>query len=65
LDTISAWPETVEDGWNMVVGKENNRQQIQRENIIDAVRSFEPNEKQLNIFGNGKAAEIICDLLVC
>jgi hypothetical protein len=49
----------------MVVGKENNRQQIQRENIIDAVRSFEPNEKQLNIFGNGKAAEIICDLLVC
>jgi UDP-GlcNAc3NAcA epimerase len=65
LDTVSAWPETVEDGWNMVVGKENDRQQTQRENIIDAVRSFEPNEKQLNIFGNGKAAEIICDLLVC
>jgi hypothetical protein len=37
LDTVSAWPETVEDGWNMVVGKENDRQQIQRENIIDAV----------------------------
>lgn len=65
LDTVSAWSETVEDGWNMVVGKENDRQQIQRKNIIDAVRSFEPNEKQLNIFGNGKAAEIICDLLVC
>ncbi len=37
LDTVTAWPETVEDGWNMVVGKENDRQQIQRENIIDAV----------------------------
>ncbi len=63
--TVSTWPETVEDGWNMVVGKENARQQIQRENIIDAVRSFEPNKKQQNIFGNGKAAEKICDLLVC
>lgn len=65
LDTVSAWPETVEDGWNMVVGEETECQQIKRKNIINAVRSFEPNKKQHNIFGNGKAAEIICDLLVC
>ncbi|CEO88237.1 UDP-N-acetylglucosamine 2-epimerase homolog (fragment) [Syntrophaceticus schinkii] len=65
LDTVSAWPETVEDGWNMVVGEETECQQIKRKNIINAVRSFEPNEKQHNIFGNGKAAEILCDLLVC
>jgi hypothetical protein len=32
-----------------------------RKNIINAVISFEPNKKQHNIFGNGKAAEIICD----
>jgi hypothetical protein len=65
LDTVSAWPETVEDGWNIVVGEETVRQQLRRESIINAVRSFEPNKKQQNIFGNGKAAEKICDLLVC
>jgi UDP-GlcNAc3NAcA epimerase len=65
LDTVSAWPETVEDGWNIVVGEETDRQQLRRENIINAVKSFEPNKKQQNIFGNGKAAEKICDLLVC
>jgi UDP-N-acetylglucosamine 2-epimerase len=64
LDTVSAWPETVEDGWNMVVGEEINHQQITSENIIHAARTFEPNKKQLNIFGDGKAAENICDLLV-
>jgi UDP-N-acetylglucosamine 2-epimerase (non-hydrolysing) len=64
LDTVSAWPETVEDGWNMVVGEEFDHPQLKRENIINAVRSFEPNKKQQNIFGNGKAAEKICDLLV-
>jgi UDP-GlcNAc3NAcA epimerase len=65
LDTVSAWPETVEDEWNMVVGEESDRQQLRRENIINAIRSFEPNKKQHNIFGNGKAVEKICDLLVC
>jgi UDP-GlcNAc3NAcA epimerase len=65
LDTVSAWPETVEDGWNIVVGEETVRQQLRRESIINAVRSFELNKKQQNIFGNGKAAEKICDLLVC
>jgi UDP-GlcNAc3NAcA epimerase len=64
LDTVSAWPETVEDGWNMVVGEEINHQQITSENIIHAARTFEPNKKQLNIFDDGKAAENICDLLV-
>jgi UDP-GlcNAc3NAcA epimerase len=63
LDTVSAWPETVEDGWNMVVGEEINHQQITSENIIHAARTFEPNKEQLNIFGDGKAAEKICDLL--
>jgi hypothetical protein len=47
-----------------VVGEEINHQQITSENIIHAARTFEPNKKQLNIFGDGKAAENICDLLV-
>jgi UDP-GlcNAc3NAcA epimerase len=63
LDTVSAWPETVEDGWNTVVGKENDHQQIQRENISNAVRSFEPNKKQNNIFGDGQASEKICGII--
>jgi UDP-GlcNAc3NAcA epimerase len=65
LDTVSAWPETVEDGWNTVVGEETVRKQLRRENIINEVKYFEPNIEQHNIFGNGKAAEKICDLLVC
>ncbi|MGI6078564.1 MAG: non-hydrolyzing UDP-N-acetylglucosamine 2-epimerase [Fastidiosipilaceae bacterium] len=63
LDTVSAWPETVEDGWNIVVGKETDRQQIQKENIINAVRSFEPNKKQQNVFGDGKARHKICRII--
>ena len=47
-----------------MLGGETDRQKIQRENISNAIRPFEPNLKQLNIFGNGKAAEKICDLLV-
>lgn len=70
LDTVSAWPETVEDGWNMVVGadgegtEDTDHQQLHREKIIQAARSFKPNKKQQYIFGIGKAAEMICNLLV-
>ena len=64
LDTASAWPETVKDGWNIVVGNKANYQQIQREYIIHAVRSFEPSKKQQNIFGSGNAAKTICNLLL-
>lgn len=70
LDTVSAWPETVEDGWNMVVGgdgegaEDTDHQQLHRERIIQAARSFKPNKEQQNIFCNGKAADKICELLV-
>lgn len=68
-NTVSAWPETVEDGWNMVVRadeeetKITDHQQLHRERIIQAARFFEPNTDQQNIFGDGKATEMICDLL--
>jgi hypothetical protein len=39
-------------------------QQLHRERIIQAARSFEPNKEQQNIFGDGKAADKICNLLV-
>ncbi len=58
LDTVSAWPETVEDGWNMVVGEETECHQIKRKNIIDAVRSFEPNENNLIYLVTGRQQKI-------
>jgi len=59
LDTVSAWPETVEDGWNTVAA----RQQLQKERIVQAARSFKPNKEQQSVFGDGRAAERICELL--
>lgn len=70
LDTASAWLETVEDGWNVVIGADGEGaedtapQHLYRERIIQAARSFKPNKEQQNIFSDGKTAEKICDLLV-
>jgi len=50
LDEATGWPETVEDGWNILVGAD-------KEKIIEAVRDFEPKGKQRNVFGDGKAAQ--------
>jgi len=46
------WVETVEDGWNVLVGADT-------EKIVKAVKSFTPPQKQSNHFGNGKASEKI------
>jgi hypothetical protein len=54
----------------MVVGadgegaEDTDPQHLYRERIIQAARSFKPNKEQQNMFGNGKAAEKICNLLV-
>ncbi|MFW6150779.1 MAG: UDP-N-acetylglucosamine 2-epimerase, partial [Chloroflexota bacterium] len=56
LDDATGWPETVDDGWNTLVGSDRAR-------IIDAVRHFEPQGEQRRLFGNGHAAESIVDLL--
>ncbi len=50
------WVETVEAGWNMVVG-------TRRERIIDAVRSVSPPAARPNLFGDGTASENIVRLL--
>jgi hypothetical protein len=55
---------------NMVVGadgeeaEDTDPQHLYRKRIIQAARYFEPNKEQQNIFGNGKATEKICNLLV-
>ncbi|GAI99006.1 unnamed protein product, partial [marine sediment metagenome] len=50
LDEATGWLETVEDGWNTLVGSDKNR-------IIKAVRHFQPKGKQSAVFGDGKACE--------
>jgi UDP-N-acetylglucosamine 2-epimerase len=71
LDTVSAWPETVEDRWNTVAGidiegketEETDRQQLQKKKIIQTVSAFKPDKEQQNVFGDGQAAKKICELL--
>lgn len=50
------WVETVEDGWNMLVGADYER-------IMDSIEHFEGAKSIGNIFGNGDAAERICEVL--
>lgn len=52
LDEMTGWPETVENGWNILVGSDSGK-------IVEAVKHFEPRGKQANIFGDGRAAERI------
>ncbi|MFP3898645.1 MAG: UDP-N-acetylglucosamine 2-epimerase [Dehalococcoidia bacterium] len=56
MDDATGWPETVEDGWNTLVGSDRDR-------IIDAVRQFEPKGEQGNVFGDGHAAQKIVEII--
>ena len=40
------WVETVEDGWNLLVGSDKNA-------IIEACGDFEPARGQRDVFGSG------------
>ena len=50
------WIETIEDGWNVLVSRDKNK-------IIDAIKNFNPKEKQRNVYGNGKAARKIAEVI--
>ncbi|NUQ86766.1 MAG: UDP-N-acetylglucosamine 2-epimerase (non-hydrolyzing) [Anaerolineales bacterium] len=50
------WVETVEAGWNVVVGTQRGR-------IIDAVRNVSPPAARPNLFGDGTASQNIVRLL--
>jgi UDP-N-acetylglucosamine 2-epimerase (non-hydrolysing) len=50
------WPETVEDGWNLLVGSK-------REDIVRAAREFEPSGRQRQVFGTGDASQRIVQKL--
>jgi len=51
LRDSTEWVETVEDGWNVLVG-------VDKERIIRMAKGFEPNEEQRNIFGQGACKKI-------
>jgi UDP-N-acetylglucosamine 2-epimerase (non-hydrolysing) len=56
LDETTGWVETVEDGWNTLVASK-------REKIVEAIKHFQPTGKQRDVFGDGKAAERIVDII--
>ncbi len=50
----TAWPDTVEAGWNTCVDAD-------RQKILDTVKGFAPPASQRSVFGEGNAGEIIVD----
>ncbi len=50
------WVETVEDGWNVLVGSDPDR-------IRTAIQSFDPPSKQSDHYGDGHASERILEQL--
>jgi UDP-N-acetylglucosamine 2-epimerase (non-hydrolysing) len=51
------WVETVEDGWNILVGTD-------KEKIIETAKYFEPNGRQRDVFGDGNASEKIYKIIL-
>lgn len=50
------WVETVEDGWNVLVGADYGK-------IVDSIKNFEGANERGSIFGNGDASKKICSIL--
>ena len=49
------WVETVEDGWNVLVGANDGA-------IIKMTNDFKPKGEQRDVFGDGKAGEVIAKI---
>ena len=56
LRETTEWVETVEDGWNVLVGADMGR-------IVKAVNGFEPEGEQRDVFGKGDASERIVEII--
>jgi len=55
MDT-TAWVETIDAGWNILVG-------LNKKKIVNAAHHFQPQGKQKNVFGDGHASEKIIKIL--
>ncbi|WP_202320745.1 non-hydrolyzing UDP-N-acetylglucosamine 2-epimerase [Archaeoglobus neptunius] len=57
LRETTEWVETVEDGWNVLVGADKSR-------ILNAVENFEPERRHYSQrFGDGKASRRVVEIL--
>jgi UDP-N-acetylglucosamine 2-epimerase (non-hydrolysing) len=56
LRETTEWIETVEDGWNVLVG-------ANKEKIVTMSNEFEPKGKPRNVFGEGDASEKIAKII--
>ena len=56
LRETTEWVETVEDGWNVLVGADRGK-------IVGMASDFEPKGKQRDVFGDGKAGEVIAKII--
>jgi len=56
LRETTEWVETVEDGWNLLVGAES-------EKIVGMANDFEPEGEQRDVFGSGDASERIVKII--
>ena len=56
LRTETEWVETVETGWNVIVGAD-------REKIVEAARCFKSEKPRPELYGNGKASQKIVQVL--
>lgn len=50
------WIETVENGWNILVGTDKDK-------ILDSIVNFMPNKPQKKILGDGNSSEKICRII--
>jgi len=50
------WVETIEDGWNVLVGAD-------KEKIFKKANDFEPEDEQRDVFGSGDASEEITKII--
>lgn len=50
------WVETVDDGWNTLVGANTGK-------IVEAANNFEPDREQRNVFGDGNASRKIVEMI--
>jgi len=57
MRTETEWVETVKAGWNVVVGADKKK-------IVEAVRFFKMGRPHHKLYGDGRAAEKIVEVLV-
>ena len=56
LRETTEWIETVEDGWNVLVGADKVK-------IAEMANRFEPTGRQSNVFGDGRASERVVNAI--